>query len=88
MIDHDSPIKVYEGELSDVAFLISLLAAAGIHIVATGKLFGGREIYVRRSDEPAARDLVEDFESRKSRVEGHVVLRGPWPKANRDGEDH
>jgi len=80
----DSPIRVYEGELSDVAFLTSLLDSAGIVIVATtGRLFGSRELYVRRSDEPAARDLVADFESRKPRHSGGAyVLRGPWPRSD------
>ena len=84
ILDDDSPIMVYEGEPSDVAFLTSLLSSAGIVIVVTsGRLFGSRELYVRRSDEPAARDLVADFESnRKPRSGRAYVLRGPWPRSD------
>ena len=80
--DDDSPVKVYEGEPSDVAFLTSLLSSAGIVLVTTGHLFLSREIYVRRSDGPAARELVADFEANKPRRSGYV-LRGPWPRADR-----
>jgi len=39
MSGDDLPIKVYEGEPSDVAFLISLLASTGIEVVRSGPFF-------------------------------------------------
>jgi len=79
MSGDDLPIKVYEGEPSDVAFLISLLASTGIEVVRSGPFFGSREIHVRRSDEPAARELVTDFDANRSRGGGRVL---PWPKTD------
>lgn len=74
----DQPIKVYEGELGDVVFVRSLMAEARIEVVTTGVFFGAsREIYVRRGDEAEAREIVADFDSRRSRTKGEV-LRGPW----------
>jgi len=73
------PIKVYEGDSADVAFLRSLLDEAGIEVVSGGVFFGAsREIYVRRRDGAEAREIIADFESRRTaRTKGDVV-RGPW----------
>ena len=72
----DLPVKVYEGEASDVAFLKSIFESAGIEVVTAGYFFGGREIYVRRRDEDAARAVLADFEQNRSR-KGDVI-KGPW----------
>ena len=72
----DLPVKVYEGEPSDVAFLKSLFDSAGIDVVTAGHFFGGRDIYVRRRDADAARAILADFEQNRSR-KGDVI-KGPW----------
>jgi hypothetical protein len=78
MTADDQPIKVYRGEPADVVFLESLMEAAGIVPVRAGVFFGPtREIYVKRSDEAEARELVADFQSRRTKGKG-VVVRGPW----------
>jgi hypothetical protein len=78
MTSDDRPIKVYEGELADIVFLRSLMTEARIEVVSTGVFFGlAREIYVRRSDEAQAREIIDDFESQPKGRKGDVV-RGPW----------
>jgi len=77
MNGEDQPVKVYEGEPGDVAFLTS----AGVQIVTAGHFFGSRELHVRCGDEGAARELVADFEASGRRGGGgDTILRGPWPK--------
>ena len=82
MNGEDQPVKVYEGEPGDVAFLTSGgLTSAGVQIVTAGHFFGSRELHVRCGDEVAAREIVADFEANGRRGGGgDVVLRGPWPK--------
>ena len=79
MTGDGQPIKVYEGDSADVAFLRSLLDAAGIEVVSAGVFFGAtREIYVRRRDGAEACEIIADFDSRRTaRTKGDVV-RGPW----------
>jgi len=79
MSAEDLPIKVYEGTPDDVAFLESLLEAAGIQVTGGGHFFGATcEVYVRQGDEAGAREILADFESR--RRHGGDVLPGRWPK--------
>jgi len=76
--NEDLPVKVYEGDPSDIAFLKSLLDAAGIEVVTAGRFFGpGNEVYVRRRDEESARAILTDFEANRGRKGG--IVRGPWP---------
>ena len=75
----DLPTKVYEGTPADVAFLKSLLEAAGIQVTGGGRFFGATcEVYVRHGDEAGAREILADFESLRRR--GGDVLPGRWPK--------
>ena len=77
--EEDQPVKVYEGDPSDIAFLKSLLDSAGIDVVTAGRFFGpGNEVYVRRRDEESARAILADFEANRGRKGG--VIRGPWPE--------
>jgi hypothetical protein len=72
------PVKVYEGEAADVAFLESLLRSAGIERARAGAFFGpGTEVYVSRGDEAAAREMVKSFEANWHHGKP-VVIRGPW----------
>ena len=78
----DLPVKVFEGEPSEIAFLKSLLEAAGIETNVTGRFFGpAYTVYVKRSDETAAREVLSDFEKngRRSNVyrQPGDVLRRP-----------
>ncbi len=76
----DLPVKIYQGEPADVAFLKSLLESAGIHLAGGGLFFGpGNELFVRKGDEEAAREILNDFENRKRTGGGHL-LPGPWKK--------
>ena len=78
-ITDDLPIKLYEGEPGDIVFLTSLLDSEQIEVVTAGAFFGAaREVYVRRRDEAAAREILADFESHRQR--GGNILPGPWPK--------
>jgi hypothetical protein len=71
----DVPIKVYQGTPDDVAFLESLLEAAGIQVTGGGHFFGATcEVYVRQGDEAGAREILADFESR--RRHGGTCCRG------------
>ena len=79
MNNDDLPIKVYEGEPTDVVFLKSLLNSAQIEVVTAGAFFGAaREIYVRRRDAAAARDILADFAI--NRRPGGSILPGRWQK--------
>jgi len=79
MTSDDQPVKVYQGELADVVFLRSLLIGAGIEMVNAGRFYGpDTGIYVRRRDVDAAREIVTDFESERSRGKKGEVIRGPW----------
>ena len=61
------PVKVYDGDPADVVFLRSLLVSAAIEVVTAGIFFGpAREIYVRRRDATAARQVLADFEVERS----------------------
>jgi hypothetical protein len=79
MHSDDLPIKVYDGDPTAIVFLKSLLDSAGIEVVTAGAFFGpGREVYVRRRDEAAAREILADFESHAQRADN--ILPGPWQK--------
>ncbi len=79
MNNDDLPIKVYEGEPADIVFLKSLLDSERIEVVTAGAFFGpAREVYVRRRDEAAAREILADFELHRQR--GGRILPGPWQK--------
>jgi hypothetical protein len=79
MDEDDLPVKVYEGEPADIAFLESLLDSAGIEVVRSGAFFGAaRAVHVPRRDGAVALEVLADFESERQR--GSSVLRGPWPQ--------
>lgn len=80
MSDDEQAVKVYEGEPSEIVFLKSLLDSAGIEVVTAGIFFGpGREIYVRRRDEAATREILADIEANR-RPTRENVLPGRWEK--------
>ena len=86
--EKDLPIKVFSGAPAEVVFLASLLNAAGVETNLTGAaLAPPSDIYVRRRDQDAAREIVNDFLAHGTRtgVEGKPadVLEGRWP---REGE--
>jgi len=67
----DVPVTVFQGELQDATFLVSLLESGGIVAkVVSGVRFGVgvARIFVLKPDEAAARDLVADFELRRDRT--------------------
>jgi len=67
----DVPVVVFQGELQDATFLVSLLESGGIVAkMVTGVRLGVgvARIFVLKPDEAAARDLVADFELRRDRT--------------------
>lgn len=67
----DIPVRVFEGDPTETAILSSLLESAKIATHLTGPASGAPEaLYVRRSDEAAAREIVADFETKRGRGGG------------------
>jgi hypothetical protein len=66
-MSEDHAVMVFQGELQDAAFLVSLLESGGISTRLVGGLRAGGvrsdpAIYVRASDAADARACVQDFQ--------------------------
>jgi hypothetical protein len=65
MIADDDAVLVFEGDLQDAAFLVSLLESGGIATQLVAPYRIQPRIYVSTRDATDARACVADFESRR-----------------------